>query len=274
MIDELFSRIFANQLQVVFICAIIFLAAAEIGYRWGLRLHRAHDAARKEQIGGIQGAILGLLALLLGFTFAMSVARYENRRSLVLEDANAIGTTYLRASLLGAPHTQEVQRLLKLYVQARLDFYDAGADQAKQRAAEESSATLQRQLWAHAVEAGKDAPGPLTATFVNTLNEMIDLDAARVNALKTHVPGAVWLLLLIVAACGCYACGYAAGATGARGQFGALILPILVAVVIALIADLDRPRRGFIGISQQPMIDLQKSLNATDSSEAGSPGAD
>jgi hypothetical protein len=258
MLDSALRTIFASQWQVLVVAALACLAAAEVGFRVGLRC--THDEARKAQVSGIQGAILGLLALLLGFTFAMAAGRYDDRRSLVLHEANAIGTTYLRASLLGDDQQGEVERLLRDYVAARLDFYNAGADQGKQAAAEDTTAKIQRELWSHAVAAATEAPTPVTATFITSLNETIDLDASRLFALRTHVPSAVWLLLFIVAAFGCYTCGYAAGASGARSQFPSLVVPLLIAVVIALIADLDRPRGGLIGISQQPLVNLQETL--------------
>ncbi len=268
MLETILYRVFATQWQMLLVVTVTFVVAAEIGFRIGLRLHRENDQPRKAQIGGVQGAILGLLALLLGFTFAMAVGRYESRRQLVLDEANAIGTTYLRAALLPEAHQADVEALLRQYVDARLDFYDAGADRGQQDAAEKTTAELQRELWAHAVAAGKDAPTPLATTFITALNETIDLDAARVNALRTHVPVAVWLLVLIVAAVGCYACGYAAGASGARSTFANLILPLLIAVVITLIGDLDRARGGLIDIKQQPLIDLKESLGAGGDSAA------
>jgi len=198
---------------------------------------------------------------LLVFTFAMSVGRYETRRTLVLEEANAIGTTYLRASLLPETHTAGVENLLRRYVDVRLDFYKAGPDKAKQAAAQQAAAKIQRELWSHAVAAGKEAPSPLVASFVNALNEIIDLDAARLNALRTHVPGAVWLLVLAVSACGSCASGYSAGSSGARSSFANIALPLLIAVAITLIADLDQSRGGLILINQQPLLDLKTGLS-------------
>ena len=260
MLDEILSGIFTSQWLVISIVSALLLVAAEVGFRFGLQLHRRKDEARRGQIGGIQGAMLGLLGLLLGFTFAMAVGRYESRRSLVLSEANSIGTTYLRAALLPETHQSHVENLLRQYVDVRLEFYDAGADKAKQAAAELAAVSLQHELWSHAVAAGKEAPSPLVTSFISALNETIDLDATRLNALRTHVPGAVWLLVLAVAASGCCASGYSAGATGARSAFTNIALPLLIAVAITLIADLDRPRGGLIGINQQPMLDLKQSL--------------
>ena len=260
MLDTILRDIFTSQWRVIGVATLLLLASAEFGFRLGLRLHRTKDEARKGQIGGIQGAMLGLLALLLGFTFAMAAARYESRRGLVLQEANAIGTTYLRASLLPDEHKAAVESLLRRYVDARLDFFHAGEDRARQDAAEQAVAKLQRELWAHAVAAGKQAPSPLIPSFIGALNETIDLDATQLNALRTHVPGAVWLLVLAVAACGCCACGYGSGASGARSAFTITVLPLLIAVAITLIADLDRPRGGMIEISQQPLLDLKQSF--------------
>ena len=260
MLDQILAQIFTSQWIVIAVASALLLGATEFGFHFGLRLYRTKDDARRGQIGGIQGAMLGLLALLLGFTFAMAVGRYDARRGLVLSEANAIGTTYLRADLLPATHQLAVENLLRRYVDVRLDFYAAGEDKQKQAAAERNAVQLQRELWSQAVAAGKEAPTPLIPIFINALNETIDLDATRMNALRTRVPGAVWLLVLSVAVWGCCASGYGAGASGARNGFANFVLPLLIAVVITLIADLDRPRGGLIGISQQPLLDLKESI--------------
>ena len=100
MLETGLSYVFSSQWRVLPICLVLLVVVTELGYRFGLKLHQADDGARKGQIAGIEGAILGLLALLLGFTFALAVQRYETRRTLVVEEANAIGTTFLRADFL------------------------------------------------------------------------------------------------------------------------------------------------------------------------------
>lgn len=263
-LDSLLAHIFSDQVRVLFIVGALLLALAEIGHRRGLRLHRANDEPRKGQVGGVQNAILGLLALLLGFTFSMAVNRYEMRRNLVLQEANSIGTTYLRASFLPEAHKAAVEEALRHYVDVRLAFHEAGADPVKLAAAEAGAAKLQRELWGHTVAAGKEAPSPLIPTFINSLNETIDLDAMRWNAMRWHVPGAVWVLVLVVASVGCYATGFNAGTTGVRTAFSNFILPLLIAIVITLISDLDRSRHGVIGISQQSLIDLKAGFSGAE----------
>lgn len=259
--DGLLSEIFSSQWRVIFIVLALLLAFAEWGFRQGLHLHETGDEARKDQIGTLQGSVLGLLALLLGFTFAMAVQRYDNRRDLVVQEANSIGTTYLRASFLPEPHHAEVEKLLREYVDVRLEFYEAGYDKTKIAEAEKSTTHIQQQLWAHAVEVGKLSNTPLTASFVTTLNETIDLDSTRLAAMRNHVPSSVWLLLLLVAGCGCWATGYAAGAAGKRTAFSQAILPILITVVITILSDFDATRRGLIGISQESLVSLKQSIS-------------
>lgn len=252
--------VFQSQWLVILIVSLLLLALAEVGYRTGWRLFVTRDEPRKSQIGGIQGAILGMLALLLGFTFSMAVTRYEVRRDLVLQEANSIGTTFLRAALLSDARRIAVENLLRQYVDARLDFYGAGMNPEKLGTAEHHTSKLQHELWTQAVAASREAPNPITATFITALNDTIDLDESRLNAFRARVPSSVWLLVLVVAGAGCYASGYGAGASGARTGFSNIMLPLLIAVVITIIADFDQPRHGLISVSQQPMLDLKTGL--------------
>lgn len=261
MLESTLTYVFASQWRVLPVCLVLLVAVTELGYHFGLKLHRADDGARKGQIAGIQGAILGLLALLLGFTFALAVQRYETRRTLVVEEANAIGTTYLRAGFLSDEQSAAVKSLLRRYADARIEYYEAGQNETEILAAEDQAAIIQAELWTHAVAAAKEAPNPVVATFITSLNELIDLDATRLNALRTHVPGAVWIILVVVAGCGCYVSGYGSGASGARTTFSSFVLPVLIALVISLISDIDRPRGGLISIKQQPMFDLQDAIS-------------
>lgn len=237
---------------------VLMLLFAEIGYRLGLRVH--HEDRHKGTLGGIQGAILGLLGLLLGFTFALAAGRFDLRRELVLKEANAIGTTYLRASLLPEAHVQPVEDLLRRYVDVRLEYYPKITDPAAFAEGMAKSAAIQKELWRHATEASREAPTPITATFVNALNDTIDTEAERIEAGRARIPAAVWFLLLIVAAFGCLTTSYVSGEEGSRSTFSSLVLPTLVAIVLVLIFDIANPHKGFIGISQQPLIDLRQGI--------------
>lgn len=265
MIDDILARIFGNLLAIFILIMVLMLAFAEVGFRLGLGLHTTKDAARKVQIGGIQGAVLGLLGLLLGFTFAMAVDRYDTRRGLIVEEANAIDTTYLRASLLPEAHQAPVKDLLARYVDVRLKYWPLVDQPAKFEEGKRLIGDIQVELWKHATEAAKEAPNDITATFIDSLNETIDTDTKRIAAMRASIPSGVWLLLIVVAACGCVTTTYASGAEGVRTKLGSVFLPLLITVVIVLIFDISHPRMGLIQIGQQPLADLQQSMQAKQS---------
>lgn len=260
MPNDLLSKIFSQQWSLFLAVTVLLLAFSEAGFRFGLRLYAAKDEGRKTQIGGVQGAVLGLLGLLLGFTFAMAVSHYDGRRGLVLKEANAIGTTWLRASLLPEAQVAPVKELLRRYTEARLNYQRLADDPAKLAEGLRVCAGLQAELWTHATAAAKEAPTPITATFIVALNETIDVDAERLAAGRARIPAGVWLLVIMVAACGCFTTSYGAGAEGERSTLGGVFLPLLFTVVIVLIFDLSHSRQGMITVSQQPMVDLLQSI--------------
>src|SRR5262249_1739372 len=120
---------------------------------------------------------------------------------LAFTRTNSIETTFLRAAMLPGTHPASVENLLRRYVHVRLDFFRASAD-AGRAAKEQRAAKIQRELWTHAVQAGKESPSPIVTTFVISLNETIDFDATQRHALRTRVPGSVWVLVLAVAIVG------------------------------------------------------------------------
>ncbi|HVK58974.1 MAG TPA: hypothetical protein VM735_09355 [Candidatus Kapabacteria bacterium] len=260
--------IFENMWALLVVVAISLFGAAEVGYRVGLSLNRTKDDARRSQIGGVQGAVLGLLGLLIGFTFSMGVSRYESRRNLVLKEANAVGTTWLRAGLLPEAHRAPAKELLRRYVDVRLKYQALGRDAAALSEGLRLSADLQNQLWQGAEAVAAEKPTPITLSYINALNGVIDTDAERIAAARNQIPGGVWGLLIIVAASGCFISGYGSGAQGARSLFTMAFLPALITVVILLVFDLTHSHEGIIGISQQPLIDLQNSMSAATNTAA------
>jgi hypothetical protein len=257
--EELFYGV---NLWLILLASIgVFLLATEAGFLLGRRSQSTTDDHSKSQIYTIQGAALGLLALLLGFTFAMAMSRYDIRKQLVLEESNAIGTTFLRAQLLPEPTRQEVSNLLRRYVEVRLEFHEAGNDQKRLREVGGTTERLHNQLWARGASMGeKDPRAVTTGLFLQSLNEMIDLHAKRLNAQENHVPEITLVLLFFVAFMATGLIGYGCGLSGLRNFFVTIISSILIAAVILVIIDLDRPSRGLIRVSQQRMIDLHDSL--------------
>ena len=260
--EELLSRGFSHQGVLAIVVTGILLTVAEVGYRYGLRLHAAADEPRRSQIGALQAAVLGMLGLLLGFTFSMGVDRYDSRRRLVLEEANTIRTAWLRGGLLPDAHRQAVRDLLRDYVDVRILSPEARQDLQLLAEGLQLSAEIQSKLWQHAESAAREAPNDITATFIEAVNNMIDTGAGRVAAARNLIPFGVWLILIVVAAVGCSTSGYAAGASGLPAPLRNMLFPVLVSVVILLIGDLTNERRGIISVSQQALIDLQSSFQA------------
>lgn len=250
---------------IVLALLALLLVAAEGGYRVGRRRRSDTDETTKSQIGTIQGAILGLLGLLLGFTFAMAVSRFDARKQLVVEEANAIGTASLRGSLLPQPHKEAVAGVFRDYVDTRLEASRAGLDVQTIRGLEERTTQLQAQLWSEAIAVGeKDPRAVTTGLFIQSLNEVIDVKETRNTALNNHVPESVLFLLFIVATLAVAAVGYGCGLGSSRAIVAQLALCVLITLVVLVIVDLDRPRRGLIKVSQKSMMDLKESLKQTE----------
>jgi hypothetical protein len=260
MIDQALAKIFFNQWVVLLFISAMLLLLGEISYRLGRAIHRRNPGASQGHGSSAQGAVLGLLGLLLGFSFAMAVGRFDARRALVVEEANSIGTTWLRTDFLAAPFKNEIRELLIEYTDIKLAAFDQEKTPTAAMASKEKIARIHDELWKSASFAVAERNTPVVATFITSLNETIDLDANRRAALHNHVPGAVWLLLFTVAGCGVWASCHGCGTAGHRSVFNQVLFPILIAVVITLISDIDRAHKGLIGLNHEPFEALLESM--------------
>ena len=236
---------------------VIFLISLGAGLWLGNR-HR-NEGEKDPHINTIQAAALGLLGLLLAFTFAMSADRYNSRRKVVVDEANAIETAYLRADMLPEPNGTQIQDLLKEYVDIRVEFVNAGEDVVRFQQAYERTIQLEENLWQQAIEVSAIDPRSVpTGLFIQSLNESFDLQASRIALLRNRVPEIIIDLIFVSAAITIALIGYGIGISHHRRLFPILITILLIAMIILVIIDLDRPRRGLITVSQQNMIDLQE----------------
>ena len=202
-------------------------------------------------------SILGLVALVLGFTFSLAASRFDARRHAVLEEANAIGTTYLRARLLPEPQASESARLLREYVDVRV----RGIAEGKIAEAIARSEVLHELLWAQASAAAKSQSSIMTGLFIQSLNNVIDLHAKRVLVgIRSRLPVVIWAGLFGLAMLGMSAVGYQAALSATRRSPAMLGLVLAFAVVLFLIADLDRGQEGLLQVNQHALIDLQKTM--------------
>jgi len=257
MLESSLKILFPSQFCLLGVVGILLLVIAEIGFRMGSRISRQDNDASKSEISGYQGAVLGLLALLLGFTFSMALNHYDLRRSLMVQEANSIGTTYLRTAFLPEGVRETSRRLLQSYVQLRMEQgYLTGIPNNLQM---KTSAILD-ELWKQAEVAAVAAPNPITSTYIISLNETIDLAATRLAAARYRVPSALWVMLVLVSAFGIWASGFSAGVNRKRAWFLAVGLPVLITLVMLLIADISLPHHGFIRADYSSMVDLLESM--------------
>jgi hypothetical protein len=256
---EIFYRV--SQWQIFAVLLVVLLLAVEVGYRVGLRVRHRLDDHAVTQVMAIEGGVLGLLALLLAFTFSMAIERYEARRELVVKEANAIGTAALRGPLLSEPAATEVAQLFREYVDARLALFDGDVEVNRRQSALVTTDRVQVALWSRALDGVRNAgPALGPALFLSSLNDLIDVHGDRLEAENNHVPEIVLRLEFLVAIFATGLVGYGSGTGGQRNPISTTALAMLIACVLLVIVDLDRPRRGLIRVSQQPMRELQKSL--------------
>ncbi len=239
---------------------VIIGGSTVAGIAAGRRL-RDRPNASSEPVGVVQGALLGLVGLLLAFGLTMAVGRYEVRRALVVQEANAIGTTYLRAQLLPEPMRSRSLELLRDYgdiaiaLAGQVPFTDQfDTDVAKFDG-------VQRELWADAGRAvAADATGTGPLTYIPTLNDMIDTHTERMASLRNRVPTPVMLLQVGGSA---IAIGVLAAylALLGRSEVTALIAAGFVIVILFVSFDLDRPARGFITVPSTPLVETRAEMD-------------
>ncbi len=239
---------------------LLIVVANETGFRLGRYIQSRTDDEIKTLTGSIQASILGLLALLLGFTFSMSMQRFDSRSQALIAEANAIGTVVLRADLLPEQHRQTTRRMLEQYVDLRIEVSRVDLTRrAERRDYDGRIAQLQSELWSLAVAATQDDPRPVTSgAFINALNEMIDSQGRRNALLEMHVPEVVLLLLFVVFIASGGILGYSSGLTGHRVVAPTLMVSFLIALIVFIIIDLDRPKRGLIQVNQNSLMLLQQ----------------
>ena len=234
------------------------ILSIEVAYCFG-KWRRIRSVDEKDSsIAAIVGATLGLLAFMLAFTFSLAATRFEARRQAVFDEANSIGTTYLRARLLPEPQRSEVAQTLRRYTEMRVQYI------AERRIDEliTQSEQLHEQLWSQGVMVAEKAPDSvMTGLFLQSLNETIDLHSKRVFVgLQSRIPFTIWLALFSLALLGMFSVGYQAGFSESRRSPVTTMLVLAFTGVLFLIVDLDRAQEGLLQVSQRSMTDLQRTM--------------
>jgi hypothetical protein len=236
---------------------VLTFLALEAGFWFGKWRQCRSEQERETPVSEIVAAVLGLLAFLLAFTFGMAASRFDTRQELVLEEANAIGTTYLRAALVPEPERTEIRNLLRDYVDLSLEAVQPRMT-AQVRARFDE---LKGRLWAQAVIVGEKKPTPITGLFIEALNHVFDLHDKRVTLImRNRIPVTIWVALYFTAILAMAGVGYNSGLTSTIRTRATLALMVTFSGILWMIVDLDRPQEKLFKVSQQALIDVRNSM--------------
>ena len=253
--------------QLVLMLVVVVVGTTVAGMVLGRHLsHRSGHL--KEPFAVLQAALLGLVGLVLAFGLALGVGRYEARRVAVVDETNAIGTTYLRAQTLAEPMRTESLDLLKRYTDTNIRLSNAVPGSGAHKAAIAEGNDIQRELWSLAGDSLADRPvDSAPRLYVETLNEMIDMQTVRVSTLNNRVPGAVLVVEVLGAA---FALGLLAFylAILGRGVLPVLLAAGLITMLLLVTFDLDRPTRGLIQVPDSPLIGLRAEMELPPAADA------
>jgi hypothetical protein len=244
---------------LVFLLTLLLLRLSVFFGMYFLKRHKPLESAEREDLGVIVAAALTLLGLIIGFTFSMAVTRYDQRKNYEEEEANAIGTEYLRVNLLPSGDAARLHQTLRGYLDQRMAFYGARDKRALVQINAET-ARLQGELWSVTESAARANPTPLTALAVSGMNDVLNTQGYTQAAWWNRIPPAAWLLMFTIA----IACNMLLGFTSHMVDEKApryFVLPVIVAISFFLIADIDSPSHGIIRVHPQNLEALVKSIH-------------
>jgi len=247
-----------HPIVLFFAVAAVLLVAHEVGFRLRALAKDRDDKEWEKQVHDTRNQIAVLLSLLLGFAMSMALARFDSRKQLVIDEANAIGTAYLRAGMQAEPIRSTAPGLLRDYVDSRIAIYGSAAEENERNSAVQRSKQIQDRLWNDVTTEAQQTPTPIVAIYVSALNEMIDLDGKRVAARLNRIPLDIWMLLGALSILTSVVIGYG---QRQRGALATVVPVLMVAIAVSLIADLDSPVTGLIQVSQQSMQTLSEDLH-------------
>ena len=246
--------------SIYILTVILFFLAAQAGFRLGRYVQNRWPDHAESGVGTVVGAALGLLGFLLAFVTNIAIGNFDQRRELVVSEANAIGTTYLRAGYIPDPFGVETRELLREYVNLRI----IALDRESRVMAITRSEQIHDELWLLAEEVAKKDPGPTIALYLSSINEVIDLHTERINAeLGYRVPPTIMLGLFVVAVMTMILLGLYNSYREKHNLIALIMVVLIVAAVFLIIIDMDRSNVGMFQIPQKALIDLQQKLNLT-----------
>jgi hypothetical protein len=256
---------YAEQFAVLFSGTLFIgtLVLIEVGRRIGVHRLKQDPEGARTGVSAVEGSLFGLLGLLIAFTFSGANSRFDARRQLITQEANNIGTAWLRLDLLPAEVQPEMRELFRRYLDSRLETYRRLPDIA---AAEEElarSIALQGKIWSKAVEAVKaGVPGPSGSLVLNSLNPMFDIVTSRTAAARTHPPMIIYVMLMVLAFAAAVLVGFAMAGAKTRSWVHVFGFSVVLSLTVYVILDLEFPRLGLIKVDafDRSLYELRESM--------------
>ena len=250
------SALFSFYAAATIVCMFgSILLLLEIGRRIGIRRRALDPDGATAGLGAVEGAIFGLMGLLLAFTFSGAASRFDSRRHLIVEESNAIGTAYLRLDLLPAAAQPKLRDDFRQYLDARIRYYQIASDDKAAAAQMARAIALQQQIWTQAVASTKDSTSNAVPTLVlSSLNNMIDITATRSMARRTHPPTVVFVMLIVLVMASSVLAGYSMSAGRLRSRLHIVGFAIIMAVAVYVIFDIEFPRAGLVRVDSADQV--------------------
>jgi hypothetical protein len=239
------------------------LLMLEIGRRLGARKLAIDREGARTGVSAVEGAVFGLLGLMIAFSFSGAASRLDGRRKLITEEVNAIGTAWLRLDLLPPDAQPELRDLFRKYLDSRLDTYRKLPDVAAAEAELAHSIQLQGEIWKKAIAAIRSGPpGPSGNTLISALNEMFDIVNTRTAAARTHPPMIIFLMLGLLALTGALLAGHGMAGAKTRSWIHVVGFALVLSITVYVIVDLEYPRIGFIRLdgADRSLLELRESM--------------
>jgi hypothetical protein len=240
------------------------LALLETGRRLGVRRLTADPEGARQGVGAVEGAVFGLLGLLIAFTFSGAASRFDARRQLVVEEANNIGTAWQRLELLPSDASGELRELFRQYLDARIATYQKLPDLAAARAELAHSIQLQGQIWTNAVGACRDAGSqPAHMLLLPALNDMFDIVTTRTEAATIHPPLIIFAMLGVLALASALLAGFGMAGARSRAWVHIIALAAVMALAVYVIMDIEFPRLGLFRMdgADRVLIELRAGMD-------------
>ena len=220
----------------------------ELGRRLGRRRQGRDQESSRAGLGAVEGAVFALMGLVIAFTFSGAAARFDTRRQLIVEEANAIGTAWLRVDLLPPTAQPELRDLFRRYLDQRLAVYQKRAGMSVAREDMEKANALQGEIWGRVVAVCQQAPSPVVAQIIPALNQMFDIASTRTAAIQMHPPAMVFAMLGVLTLMSALLAGYAMAGGRTRSWIHLIGFAVIVAGTVYVIVDFEFPRMGIIRV--------------------------